>query len=186
MKNIFRLSIICLLALATAGTMASCDKENTETGKNGKTNENVNSGENGENDSKLYVDLGLPSGTLWKIENEEGYYDNDSARKKFGDRLPTQPQISELLSNCTYTWDSIKKGGCFVSKINNKSIFMPALGCYEYGVADLETGGGFYWSSSSNFGYTAFFLLFFPNDAVLKNTDCRDRMSVRLVKAKQK
>ncbi len=35
-----------------------------------------------------YIDLGLPSGTLWATENEEGYFTFDEAVEKYGDSLP--------------------------------------------------------------------------------------------------
>ena len=36
-----------------------------------------------------YIDLGLPSGTLWADCNEEGFYYFDEAVEKYGYRLPT-------------------------------------------------------------------------------------------------
>ena len=46
--------------------------------------------------SQGYVDLGLPSGTLWGTTNEDGLYDYDSAVKKFGSKLPMKEQLVEL------------------------------------------------------------------------------------------
>ncbi|HJJ45480.1 MAG TPA: hypothetical protein O0Y17_00165 [Methanocorpusculum sp.] len=43
-----------------------------------------------------YVDLGLPSGTLWKDKNESGgFYTYDEAMKAFGNNLPTMEQFEE-------------------------------------------------------------------------------------------
>lgn len=39
-----------------------------------------------------YVDLGLPSGTMWKLFIEDGYYTFDRAVEKFGSNLPTKEQ----------------------------------------------------------------------------------------------
>ena len=41
-----------------------------------------------------YVDLGLPSGILWKANNESGFYDYDSAVNKYGNKLPTHEHWS--------------------------------------------------------------------------------------------
>lgn len=39
-----------------------------------------------------YIDLGLPSGTLWKKTAEQGYYTYEEALSKFQDHLPTKEQ----------------------------------------------------------------------------------------------
>ena len=43
--------------------------------------------------SQGYVDLGLPSGTLWKTERDVGLYTYAEAVSKFGKQLPTSEQI---------------------------------------------------------------------------------------------
>lgn len=40
-----------------------------------------------------YVDLGLPSGTLWKNKNEEGFYTYDDAVSKFGSKFADKRTI---------------------------------------------------------------------------------------------
>ena len=47
-----------------------------------------------------YVDLGLPSGTLWKGKNEGGWYTYEEAISMFGNLLPTKEQFEELIN----TW----------------------------------------------------------------------------------
>jgi hypothetical protein len=76
---------------------------------------------------KEYIDLCLPSGTLWAETNENEYYNWNRARKKFGDQLPTKKQFRELLDRCTWTWDSDRKG-FLVTGRNGNSIFFPAAG----------------------------------------------------------
>ena len=50
------------------------------------------------------VDLGLPSGTLWKDKNEEGgFYTYEQAMSKFGDKLPTKEQFKELKNKCQWS-----------------------------------------------------------------------------------
>ena len=52
-----------------------------------------------------YVDLGLPSGTLWKDQNEiAGLYTYEQAMEKFGNELPTKEQLEELQTSCRWTW----------------------------------------------------------------------------------
>lgn len=54
-----------------------------------------------------YVDLGLPSGTLWRNQFEEGgYYTYDQAIAKFGSNMPTRDQLVELLEACKWSWIS--------------------------------------------------------------------------------
>ncbi|MBR6843572.1 MAG: hypothetical protein IKM79_00580 [Bacteroidales bacterium] len=53
------------------------------------------------------MDLGLPSGTLWRNQFEEGgYYTYDQAIAKFGSNMPTRDQLVELLEACKWSWIS--------------------------------------------------------------------------------
>ena len=48
-----------------------------------------------------YVDLGLPSGTLWKEQNEiDGFCTYEQAMALFGNDLPTKEQWEELILSC--------------------------------------------------------------------------------------
>ena len=95
-----------------------------------------------------WVDLGLPSGTLWKDKNEgDTFYTYDEAIKKFGSRLPTKIQCDELEAECNWTWYG---SGYQVIGPNGKKLLLPAA-------ADLECDGrrhgrvgsyGRYWSST--------------------------------------
>lgn len=72
------------------------------------------------------VDLGLPSGTLWKDKNEEGgFYTYEQALNKFGDKLPTKEQFEELKSKCQWSWTG---SGYKVTGPNGNSISLPAAG----------------------------------------------------------
>lgn len=74
-----------------------------------------------------YVDLGLPSGTLWKSKNEERYYYYEQANSTFGCQLPTKKQWMELLRCCKWTWGNNGSfSGYWVKGENNCSIFLPA------------------------------------------------------------
>ena len=99
-----------------------------------------------------WIDLGLPSGTLWQCCNEGassprgygGYYE-------FGEveSAPSSSQILELISNTTYKYSS---GGIFTGP-NGNTIFFPAAG-YNNGKDSGEECA--HWSSTPNgvFGYT--------------------------------
>ena len=73
-----------------------------------------------------YVDLGLPSGTLWKSKNEKGtYYTYEEAISQFGDKLPTRDQFAELQAFCTWTWTG---KGYVIKGDNGNSIVLQAVG----------------------------------------------------------
>ena len=92
-----------------------------------------------------YIDLGLPSGTLWKSVNEDGYYTFDEAVEKFNSQLPSKEQWEELNDKCTWEW---KGAGYEVTGPNGKSIFLPAAGfrynTNKYGFVRMN---GYYWAS---------------------------------------
>ena len=71
-----------------------------------------------------YVDLGLPSGTLWKAENENcGLITHEKAVALYNNNLPTKEQFQELTTICTWTWMG---NGYLVKGPNNNSIFLQA------------------------------------------------------------
>lgn len=129
-----------------------------------------------------YVDLGLPSGTLWKEENEGGFYDFDEAMEQYGDRLPTRSQIEELITYCQWTWMSaasaIKMTGS-----NNNYIIMPALGRFDCdGEYDYGDEAGFYWSSTIGYRSDLACNLKFSSDGPDTGQDGRcGSCSIRLV-----
>ena len=95
-----------------------------------------------------YVDLGLPSGTLWKDKNEEGLYTYDQAVNRFGNKLPTKEQYEELKNKCRWTWTD---NGYKVVGPNGKSIVLPAKGYRDCSGSVYFVGsGGAYWSSTLN------------------------------------
>lgn len=99
-------------------------------------------------EKNVYVDLGLPSGTLWKNTIEEGYYTYDEALEKYGGNLPSQEQFQELIDNCTWIWDDDKKGYDIMGE-NLNSIFLPAAGYRNvYGSVNDVGSRGRYWSST--------------------------------------
>lgn len=107
-----------------------------------------------------YVDLGLPSGTLWKQENESGgFFSYGEAIRNFGDKLPTKAQCEELKKYCTWNWGWTSKygEGYTVTGSNGNQIFIPALGNRpaEANVVYNEGRGGWIWSSTYEEFYDA-------------------------------
>ena len=134
-----------------------------------------------------WIDLGLPSGTLWKSTNETGehtgYYTYDDAVNIFGDQLPTKEQFDELKEKCRWEW---KENGYKVTSPNGNSIFLTALGfrgCNDF----MHNNGtyGNYWSSTLHDSENPW-SLYFTSSGVFTAYDSRCyRESVRLVKNKQ-
>lgn len=127
-----------------------------------------------------YVDLGLPSGTLWRVKNEKGmYYSWIEAKSQFGDKLPTKEQFAELKAFCTWEW--IGKG-YKVTGDNGNSIVLPAAGyksCYDS--IDNINSQGRYWTSDSldEFPYWFYFASRFKK---IGYTEGCYGSSVRLIK----
>ena len=105
-------------------------------------------------DDRDYVDLGLPSGTLWKKENEhksDGTYSGnpfftfDEAVRLFGTKLPTSDQFYELLEECE--WNYYDGDEYEIVGPNGNSITLPALGCVEDGKHDVDSNC--YWTSDT-------------------------------------
>ena len=72
-----------------------------------------------------FVDLGLPSGNLWKTENESGYFEFDEANAKFQDQLPCYGDWKELVDFCQWEWTG---DGYKIIGENGKCITLPAAG----------------------------------------------------------
>lgn len=75
----------------------------------------------------------------------------DAAHVQWGGdwRMPTVEELDALRTQCTWTWDSVKKGSTVVGS-NGKSIFLPAAG-YRSDSKRYSVGSeGFYWPSSLN------------------------------------
>lgn len=106
--------------------------------------------------------------TKYNTDSSYGTVDNkttlelndDAARANWGGswRLPTDAEMTELRSNCTWTWTTQNgvKGYKVTSKksgYTNNSIFLPAAGCRYDSSLDYAGSYGGYWSSSLNTDY---------------------------------
>ena len=130
-----------------------------------------------------YVDLGLPSVTLWKNANEGGdnaRYTYDEAVYRFGNKLPTQEQLVELKDKCT--WTSTGRG-YKVTGPSGESITLPAAGI-RHCSGDVRSVGtsGYYWSSTprSDSDYAGY-LYFYSGEVGVSGLLRCFGLSVRLV-----
>lgn len=129
--------------------------------------------------NKTFTDLGLPSRTLWKNDNEQGYYTYDEAFSKFGNRLPSKEQWLELKNKCNWKWTG---SGYKVTGPNGNSIFLPAAGYSDGTEVDFVGTGGGYWSSTYFDEYDAWYVRFHGNDLAVDSYYRSIGLSVRLVK----
>ena len=116
-----------------------------------------------------WIDLGLPSGTLWRCCNEGasspeafgGYYE-------FGEvaTAPSLDQINELINQTTWIWTTRNgvKGRLFTGS-NGGSIFLPAAGIREGGSDHAVGTNGYYWSKKQFDADNAYNLVFHTTQA---------------------
>ena len=130
-----------------------------------------------------YVDLGLPSGTLWKEQNEiDGFCTFEQAIAMFGNDLPTKEQLEELIISCKWTWTG---SGYTVEGPSGKSLTLPAAG-YRDDAGSMHNVGsdGYFWSSTPYKGLESVACELYFNStqvAVDLNKRCHGRL-VRLVR----
>lgn len=135
MKKVFSLCVIYLVAVSA---MAQNQNVDIDIEINGNSSSRSRGG---------YVDLGLPSGTLWKQQNESGYYTYDEAVTIFGNQLPERHHFVELKNVCRWIW--MDDYGYKVVGPNGNSITLPAAG-FRDRLGDVYSvgTGGYYWSST--------------------------------------
>lgn len=94
-----------------------------------------------------FIDLGLPSGTKWRIINEEGLMTYDEAIEAFGKQVPTYKQFTELYEKCK--WHELKEGGYKVVGPNGNHIIFPNTGFINC-TGEFRMGNdlGDYWTST--------------------------------------
>ncbi len=121
----------------------------------------------------VYIDLGLPSGTLWATCNVGAknmsdfgdYLTFSEAYKKY--ELPKMWQFDELIEECTWKWDKFDEiFGYYVIGPNGNSIFLPATGIQDNDTS-LHGSYGSYWSRTLySMGPNRAWGLYFINDKV--------------------
>ncbi len=193
------------MALFLGAVVCCTEKENadstngnnvaTNDDNNGENNGDNNGGDNGGNSggdttivNDVWVDLGLPSGTKWKNENEVNaadtvynFYTYNEAVAAFGNDLPTNVQLQELKDVCQWTWIG---GGYRATGPNDNSIVLPAAGYRNCDGSVNDVGAyGDYWSSKPYGTDYAIDLYFYSGVVGIGSLSrrCSGR-SVRLVK----
>lgn len=141
-----------------------------------------------------YVDLGLPSGTLWATYNigasspdEPGSYfqwgDISGYTSEEDWTIPTNAQFTELLNNTTYSWDSSRSGMTFTA--NGKELFLFGAGYIRAGGSNNPAYGmnGRYWSCTSYDSNYAWGLRFSSAMSMVDMVDKTFGISVRPVRS---
>jgi hypothetical protein len=98
-----------------------------------------------------WIDLGLPSGTLWAENNNEHfreYLGFKDAIHYYPDNLPTKEQFEELFA-LYHRWNNDKKG-IEVLGNNGNILFFPAKGCIDATGINFVGESCHYWSSSED------------------------------------
>ena len=132
-----------------------------------------------------YVDLGLPSGTLWRNANEGGndaHYNYDEAIRIYGHKLPTKQQIEELVNYCYFSFQWGEDVNV-VTGPNGMSIKFPAA-CYEDSNGDCYGApNGYYWSCTpcTQSSGEAYCFYFYDSPIYLGESLQFYKLSVRLV-----
>ena len=86
-----------------------------------------------------FIDLGLPSGTLWASSNVPGRMSWEKAVSEYGEFLPTLEQFEELRKHCTVRIfrGLFRKNGCACfTGPNGKNVRFPNLGRVTGGIGD--------------------------------------------------
>lgn len=129
--------------------------------------------------AQSFVDLGLPSGTKWKAENQKGLNSYDDAMAKYGNRIPTKAQWEELDIECTWEWTG---SGYKVTGPNGNSIELPAEGFRDcdWSARCVGSDGGYWSSTPSGSGYAWYLGFNSSGVGMYSSYRCYGR-SVRLV-----
>ena len=105
-----------------------------------------------------FVDMGLPSGTLWadraigaKQPNDYGeYFRHDEIGEETLNEMPTFEEIRELIENCT--WEEYNMNGTIgtlaTSKNNGNTLFFPYSGLQNGFCPGYAGSIGYFWSAS--------------------------------------
>lgn len=112
-----------------------------------------------ENYKNQYVDLGLPSGTLWAkcnvgAENPWEYGNHCRFEKAYYmENVPSSINFQELINNCVFVRGKMHDvKGLYIIGKNKNSIFLPAAGQIYKDKFDNKITHGRYWSSSEYSG----------------------------------
>ena len=133
-------------------------------------------------DEPKFVDLGLPSGTLWKSQAESGYFSYDEAITKFGEMIPTQEQWQELYKTCKVKHIKETAKYTYIGPSGDSIVLSGSGRIYCDGIRDFGTHG-YYWSSTSVSEDEAIRIDFDEGESFRTSNDYKcAQFSIRLVK----
>ena len=173
MNNVFLFGVMCLMALSMQSQVLGNENTTCIRTIGNELVDTLSIAPTG------YVDLGLPSGTLWKDKNENGFFTYDEAVSRFGSKLPSKEKFEELKSECKWEWNG---SGYKVTGPNGNSIVLPASG-YRNSIGGVNCVGftGCYWSSTPKDSDRAWYLDFYSGEVTVSNYNRCIGPSVRLV-----
>lgn len=94
-------------------------------------------------------------------------------------RLPTREEFKTLL-NLLYKWDNKRRGLVFTAN-NGNELFFPALG-YRFGIDVYSISyNGNYWTATPYDGFSALYLYFDSDEAIMGIYYCNYGRTIRLV-----
>jgi len=127
-----------------------------------------------------FIDLGLPSGTKWRIINEDGLMTYDEAIEKFEKQLPSYKQFKELYDKCK--WHELKEGGYKVIGPNGNHIIFPFTGFINC-TGEFRMGNelGDYWTSTMKGEKDAYRVAMTAKGVVFQEHPCCYARGIRLV-----
>ena len=128
-----------------------------------------------------YIDLGLPSGTKWRNQNEDHCETHNDALAVYKENIPSKQQWEELKEKCLWTWLG---NGYYVTGPNGTSIFFPAEGL-ENGKGDKDfVGSRGYYVTSTPFNMKSSYTFNFNAEDIYINIGGNDdnKLSIRFIK----
>lgn len=141
-----------------------------------------------------FIDLGLPSGTLWAKHNvqigSKKHFTHDEAIKIAKDihlSLPTDDDFRELMYECKWKWTTLfgKVTGYKITGPNGKSIFLSITGCFDGSILKGSGAYGYYWSTTYCSSFYAYLLNFSSNIKFIDYGNKSYGFSIRLIKHKR-
>ena len=147
-----------------------------------------------------YIDLGLPSGTLWADKNfgADNEFSGANAQQwqniKFEDTsaFPSSDDFQELMDNTDHKFvTNYKKSGAsgmvFKSKVNENEIFLPACGLYNTATeaTDHKLSGHYYTKTPCMKDQSRYNTLYFNATTVGAHVDISKKYNSQLREIKK-
>ena len=127
----------------------------------------------------MFVDLGLPSGTLWKSHDEPGFFSQSAKDSLYAGQLPTMLQFYELWTECIWTREQL---GYRVEGKNGNHIMMPSYAYCASNGREFALGQyTSYWLAPDSSSNTVYYVFADMKKVGLAITSLHTSRMVRLV-----